>query len=400
MTTDGDIDSYTIQVQAELEHYADQEIVHDLPEIYHIWSERYVIPLLAEVGFHGLDDFLDSHVAEQCMRQAPGRARLVSLGAGNGDTEIAIARRLAERGIENLDVVLLELNPQMLQRAEREAARCGMGDRVTGEATDLNSWHAHESADIYFANHSLHHIVALENLLAEVSSTLNPDGVLLVNDMIGRNGHMRWPEAAELVQMIWHIIPPRYRWNMWRQAPDETYPDIDCSSEGFEGIRSQDILPLLLKSFHPEIYVTFANVVDPFVDRIYGPNFDTTNTDDLAFIDAVGRLDDAVIDLGLATPTHLVASFRTHMVDCRYPRRRSPQRTLRSTQPAEAPDDAESEGSGAIPQILDTDPEIAHLQSSVEEAWGHYHQLRGRKAVRLALYLANLRKRISRGRSG
>jgi hypothetical protein len=157
-------------------------------------------------------------------------------------------------------------------------------------------------------------------------------------------------------------------------------------------------LGLLLKWFNPDVYVTFANVVDPFVDRIYGPNFDATNAEDLAFINAVGRLDDAAIDLGLVTPTHLVASFRTNAVDCRYPRRRSPQRTLRYTQRSGASGEAGSDESRVVPQSAGADPAIASLQRTVEEAWGRYHELRGRKAVRLALYLANLLNQIRRGR--
>ena len=53
------------------------------------------------------------------------------------------------------------------------------------------------------ANHSLHHVLALEHLFAQVSATLREDGVFVVNDMIGRNGHQRWPEALDLLQRIW-----------------------------------------------------------------------------------------------------------------------------------------------------------------------------------------------------
>lgn len=44
---------------------------------------------------------------------------------------------------------------------------------------------------------------------------------------------------------------------------------------------------------HPESYVTFANVIDPFIDRIYGPNFDPDRAEDTTFIESVARLDDA-----------------------------------------------------------------------------------------------------------
>lgn len=389
VTVDFNDETYSTKISTELERYTDQEEVHDLPAIYHFWSKRYCIPLLQELGFNELNDFLDRHVAEQCARRAPERARLVSLGAGNGDTEIGIAKRLRQQGVENLELVLLELNTRMLERAMAEATRLGMSDRVVGVQVDLNTWRADGVADIYFANHSLHHIVALESLFAEIDSSLSPEGVLLVNDMIGRNGHVRWPEAADLVQRIWSVTPAHYRWNPLHQAVDETYPDIDCSTSGFEGVRAQDILPLLLERFHPEVYVSFLNIADPFIDRLYGTNFDVTKPEDLAFIDALGRLDDAAIDMQLVTPTHLIASFRTQPVPCRYPRRRSPLRTSRS--PENHLDVAQP---GGPPTPNDT-ANIEALELSLEEAWGRYHHLRQRKAVRAALKLAGFRRRLT-----
>jgi SAM-dependent methyltransferase len=396
MTTDSSDEIYSAKISAELEHYADQEEVHDLPDIYHFWSERYCLPLLKEVGFDGLDEFLDAHVAEQCARVAPQRARLVSLGAGNGDTEIGIAERLRQRGIENLELVLLELNPQMLDRAMADAHRRDMDDRVVTSRVDLNAWRADGVADIYLANHSLHHVVELERLFAEVHASLSPEGVLLVNDMIGRNGHVRWPEAADFVHRIWSVAPARYRWNPVQHAVDDVYPDIDCSTSGFEGIRAQDILPLLLELFHPYIYICFLNIADPFIDRVYGPNFDTTRPDDLAFIDALGRLDDAAIDLQLVTPTHLIASFRVRPTTCRYPRQRSPQGTVRLQREAvenTSGADASKENSNRIEQnqAPGLEGEVAKLRLRVDEAWGRYHHLRQRKAVRIALTLAGLR---------
>jgi SAM-dependent methyltransferase len=389
MTMTSSEETYDAKVSAELERYADQEEVHDLPAIYHFWSRSYCLPLLQELDFQGLNDFLDRHVADQCAKRAPERARLVSLGAGNGDTEIGIAERLRQQGIENLELILLELNPQMLERGMTVARQRGMDDRVVGVQVDLNTWRADGPADIYFANHSLHHVVALESVFAEIESSLSPEGVLLVNDMIGRNGHMRWPEAADLVRRIWSVTPEHYRWNPLQQAVDDTYPDIDCSTSGFEGVRAQDILPLLLERFHPDVYVSFLNIADPFIDRLYGPNFDVNKPEDLAFIDALGRLDDAAIDMQLVTPTHLIASFRTRPVPCRYPRRRSPLRTSRSLE-----NDLDMAKPGGSPAPTDA-ADMAALQLSLAEAWGRYHHLRQRKAVRIALALAGFWRRLT-----
>jgi hypothetical protein len=169
-------------------------------------------------------------------------------------------------------------------------------------------------------------------------------------------------------------MPERYRFNNYVRQSDREYPDVDCAvAAGFEGVRAQDVLPLLLERFHPEVYVTFGNVVDPFIDRIYGPNFDLDNPEDVSFLDTVARLDDAAIDLGVLTPTHLIGSFRAGPVPCRYPRQRSPQRTVRRV-------GARSENTGA---------EVIALQQRLQAANARYSALRSRKAVRGGLAFAD-----------
>jgi SAM-dependent methyltransferase len=377
-----ELEGYRARVSEEVERFADVEVVHDLPPIYGYWAIRYCLPLFQEVGYDTLEQLYDEHVAELCARRAPAPARLVGLGAGNGDIELGIARRLAERGVENLELVLLELNPAMLKRARDEAAAHGMAERVVGVEADLNTWTADREADVYFASHSLHHVVELEHLFDEVRSSLRPDGVLLVNDMIGRNGHKRWPEAARIVDLIWATLPERYRHNPIHQRVDDVYPDVDYSTEGFEGIRAQDILPLLLERFHPDVFVTFMNVIDPFVDRVHGRNFDPDRPEDTRLIDRIAELDEAALDLGVLSPTHLVGSFRTAPCEARFPRGRSPEAALRD----EVAADASSE-------------RIEQLERELAETRSGYEALRSRKAVRAGLKIADLIRHPLRSRS-
>ena len=87
--------------------------------------------------------------------------------------------------------------------------------------TDFNEWVADGTYDAAIASHSLHHVVALERLLFDqVYSALTPNGVFLVNDMIGRNGHMRWPEALRILRSIWTNMPERYKYNHQLQTVD------------------------------------------------------------------------------------------------------------------------------------------------------------------------------------
>jgi SAM-dependent methyltransferase len=380
------MDDYDARLSAELRTFADQKVIHDLPAIHHFWAQRFVMPLLAEVGVSDIDALWRQEIAGQCRRRAPEPARLVSLGAGNGELELTLAAALSQEGTDNLELTLLELNGDMLDRATAQARRIGIEDRVHPELADLNRWVPSQPVDVYLANHSLHHLVELEHLYSQIRSSLAPGGVLLVNDMIGRNGHQRWPEAAQAVRQIWRTLPARYRRNHSLRQVDDEYPDLDCSTEGFEGIRSQDVLPLLLRELHPEIFVTFANVIDPFVDRIYGHNFDPNEPADAALIEEIATYDEAAIDAGVLTPTHLVAVFRSEPCECRHPRRRSPARMVRD--PAAEP--AASDGGTSGDAVAGP---IAIASSPADEGWRRYDALRSRKAVRLALTLAEARHR-------
>jgi SAM-dependent methyltransferase len=321
--------SYEESVARELENFRNVANVHDLPEIYRYWAERYVTPLLNEVGVQSIDLFFAEQVAQRCARRQGSTVRVVSLGSGNGEVEVSLARAVLERGLRDLEVTCVELNGDMQKRARREAASAGTSANMRFVEADLNEWVADGTYDVVLASHSLHHVVALEQLFDEITGALVPDGILLVNDMIGRNGHMRWPEAQEFIEAIWRSMPDRYKYNQQLSRFDADFVNHDCSTEGFEGVRAQDILPLLLRTFHPETFVAFANIIDVFVDRGYGHNLDPESADDRQFIDSVGQLDQLSIDLGIVKPTHLIASFRTTPVAARYPRHWNPEFCVR-----------------------------------------------------------------------
>jgi hypothetical protein len=151
--------------------------------------------------------------------------------------------------------------------------------------------------------------VNLEGLLEGIRDALLPTGTFVTCDTIGRNGHMRWPEALEIVNEYWRELPRRYRHNCLLDRHEEAFENWDCSSEGFEGIRAQDILPLLIGHFDFDLFVPFANVIDPFIDRCFGPNFDPADPWDRSFIDRVHARDRDEILRGAVKPTHVVAAM-------------------------------------------------------------------------------------------
>lgn len=157
------------------------------------------------------------------------------------------------------------------------------------------------------ANQCLHHVVELEHLLDRVKAMLHPDGRFAVSDMIGRNGHQRWPEARAALDRFWDELPKDYRYHRQLKRQEDRFLDWDCSVYGFEGIRSQDILPLLCERFHFETFVAFGNIIDPLIDRGFGGNFNAEAEWDREFIDRVHAADVEGITSGAWTPTHLMA---------------------------------------------------------------------------------------------
>lgn len=299
---------HAARIAQETARFADEVEVHDLPPIFHYWSDRYLRPKLEYFGAAGIDEYF-ANALEKVLD--PARAnRFASLGAGNCDTEVRLTQLLQKRGKSNFTFDCVELTGAMVERGRQLAAHAGVADRVLPVAGDLNTWRANQPYDAILANHSLHHVLNLEGLCDAIAATLTPEGRLITSDMIGRNGHQRWPEARAIVEEFWAELPETYRYHLQLQRSEDQFLDWDCSVEGFEGIRSQDILPILVDRFEFEEFLGFGNVIDPFVDRGFGPHFDADNPWDRAFIDRVHARDEAELTAGTISPTHMIATLR------------------------------------------------------------------------------------------
>ncbi|MGK7932472.1 MAG: class I SAM-dependent methyltransferase [Microcystaceae cyanobacterium] len=323
------MNDYQDRVTQELKNFKDIK-VHDLPKIYHYWSNKYLRPILEEHNISHPDDLfvqymLDSAVS--CQVEAP---IFISIGSGNCDTEVRVAKRLKEKGLQNFCIECLEINPVMLKRGHELATKEGIIEHLSFVELDFNQWKANKQYVSVIANQSLHHIQNLEDVFSEVKKSLYQNGSFITSDMIGRNGHQRWPEALEIVHQFWKELPDTHKYNHQLQRSEEVYENWDCSSEGFEGIRAQDILPLLVKYFNFQLFIGFSNVIDIFIDRGFGHNFDPTNKWDTEFIDRVHQFDEESIRNGIIKPTHIMAVMKkSPVISPIYSRDLSPEFCIR-----------------------------------------------------------------------
>lgn len=326
---------YRMRVAAECAVFEDQAEVHDLPEIFHYWSNRYLRPKYEAFGFSNPDEFFLKFAAQSLREGGQRLASVLSVGCGNGDTEVRLACGLRSLGFEHFRIDCLDLNPQMLARGLELAQTEGVGNKLRFVEGDFNALQLTERYDCVIANQSLHHVVALESLFGRISDALQPHGRFLVSDMIGRNGHMRWPEALKLVEALWAELPEEKKYNHQLKRHESRFVNWDSSGVGFEGVRAQDVLPCLLDAFNFELFIGFGNVIDIFIDRSFGPNFDADNAQDRAFIDRVHAIDEAAILDGSITPTHalIVARSSSYAGESRYSDGLSPKQAVRNPAP-------------------------------------------------------------------
>ncbi|MDB5358837.1 MAG: protein of unknown function, putative Methyltransferase [Rhodospirillales bacterium] len=133
---------------------------------------------------------------------------------------------------------------------------------------------------------------------------------------------MRWPEALPFVQGAWNLLPKEKKFNFHARCYEYgAFVNYDCTSNGdFEGVRAQDILPLLIDRFGFSKFVAFGNLPDIFVDRAYGKNFSPDDAADRRLIDYLEQLNAHLIDIGVIKPTMMLACLRPEPVDCLYDR--------------------------------------------------------------------------------
>ncbi|MBD8527137.1 class I SAM-dependent methyltransferase [Pseudomarimonas arenosa] len=304
---DEDTSTYAKRIKREQEIFKDQVNVHDLPEIFHYWSNKYILPMEQAFGFSHPEDFFAKFLLKAAQRSGMEHARFVSVGAGNCDAEVRIAADLLKRGLRRFRLECIDINQTMLERGQQLASDQGVSEYLEFTCCDFNAWSPHAQYAAVMANQSLHHVLDLETLFGRIQAGLIPQGLFLTSDMIGRNGHQLWPEARQILDEYWQRLPDSHRYNLQLQRMEERFLDWDCSSECFEGIRAQDILPLLLERFGFELFLGFGNLIDPFVGRSFGHHFAPDLEWNRAFIDEVHARDEAELAAGTIKPTHMIA---------------------------------------------------------------------------------------------
>jgi hypothetical protein len=121
-------ETYRARLREEEKVYENCLHVHDLPAIFHYWSNTYIRPKMEAFGFSNPNQLFCKRLQKQCERHRARDLRFVSIGSGNCDPEIEIALHLCSRG-HSFVIECVDLNPAMLERGQAAAHDAGMGSR-------------------------------------------------------------------------------------------------------------------------------------------------------------------------------------------------------------------------------------------------------------------------------
>ena len=321
---------YADKVNEQIAQYAEMLDLQQLPSTFHYWAAHHLTPGFQHVfGPVDMFDFYAEPFFESAGKSV--RPRFLSIGCGDGVVEIQVAQKLLAKGLSDFEFVCADLSPVLLERFAA-AVDPKMRKLFDLRTVDLNTMDAEIAGEFdgVMASHSLHHLVELERIFTWVKRVLKPNCVFAINDMIGRNGHMRWPETGIFVRMIWPLLSEKQRYNVQLKKLYEDFEDHDCSTFGFEGIRAQDILPLLVRTFQPKRFFAAGGVVDPFIDRGFGHGFDLTEDKDKKLVEFICELNDALLDSGQIKPTLMLAHLVNEPVEQKFFRTRSAVACLRN----------------------------------------------------------------------
>jgi SAM-dependent methyltransferase len=296
------------RIVAEVDHFRNMDL-NALPEIHCYWANKHLLGHLAEAfGVGGIFDIFAQEL--RASVEATGNPLIISIGAGDAEIEAETAARMIAGGFTRFNFECLELSPFLIERGNARIKERGLERHLSFTETNLADWRPERKFGAAFANHSLHHIEALEHVFDMIGKALEPQGSFVASDMIGRNGHMRWPESLAIINALWTVIPDHWKQNRPLARFEETFVNHDCSTHGFEGIRAQDILPLLLERFQFHRFAAWGGLLDCFVDRAFGHNLSSQKPFDRKFIDALWETNQALISLGVLTPTQMVAVLK------------------------------------------------------------------------------------------
>jgi SAM-dependent methyltransferase len=176
--------------------------------------------------------------------------RGLSIGCGSGHLE----RTILNLGVcETIDA--FDGSEESLCIARAEAEKASLQDRVRYSLGNFNEPQLPPRAyDIVFVHQALHHVAKLEKLYRAILRTLQPNGLLFLDEYIGPSRHDWTDSNFAAHRRLYDSLPAHIRFEPLLPMPIA----VDDPSEA---IRSSEIVPELLTGFEIVSRVDYGGTV-------------------------------------------------------------------------------------------------------------------------------------------
>ena len=187
---------------------------------------------------HGLDWLFNNRLAGREF------GRILSIGCGVGDHEVAIATFRPNSSIEAFDYSNSSIE---IARQKSQDARLS---NVRFFQADFNEIVLECGAfDLVLCSGSLHHVRELEHLLGQVRSALTKGGLFIVNEYVGDCYNIYSADQVRLIQQVLDGLPPSLR--TAEQFPVGTIEDV-FARDPTEAVRSK-LIPDFLRIYFKNV---------------------------------------------------------------------------------------------------------------------------------------------------
>jgi tRNA (mo5U34)-methyltransferase len=288
---------YSKLVAEELEEYSNIEVTEELNEggIHAAKAWGFWFQYLSQQVWK---TSLGEEIVHFCSRIS--EPRILSLGCGYGGHELKIARSLKSP----YEIIAVDLNPDIFTRARAEAAAQDLNIRFL--PVDINYMELKaDSFDLVIAIASLHHILNLEHVFHQIYESLKPGGRLIVQDVIGQTQVLFWKNNIEFAIDLLRKMPAKYSADI--SIPLYSEPSTQV---GMEGIRQEEIEPLLRRHFIPIKmfkYGSFMRMIctHPELGKRLNPDIEA----DRQYLLSIFELDVRQVEEGKLRPTEMLAVY-------------------------------------------------------------------------------------------
>lgn len=234
--------------------------------------------------------------------------QILSLCSGAARFEAQFASGVADHA----KWTLLDISEGLLQSAARNFQASIPLKLIVADLNEVEDFG--ERFDVVMCVSGLHHIIELERVADFIQTVLVEDGEFWsIGEAIGRSGNRLWQDEYTVANGFFRSLPERLRRNRLSAQPDSDLPNTDYSDATFEGIRSDEIEPLLSHRLQPVHLYRRNCFLWRLVDLAYADNYDLSCDEDIAWVQAAVRAELAHYRAG-GRPTELHGVFRKRIL--------------------------------------------------------------------------------------